>query len=439
MADVIIYQPRPVCIPELASVRREFPRYSELSDEHKKSLDSLTVFYDVFFDETENCVVGLGPELLNLRKDLWPLTIRISGQAVKYRIQSIKELVFLHTESIGAVLPDRFDVVFEFASFFVAVPLESNDSIPALISRQDRRLTLTTLQKDNPIPWISDWVTWYSRVHGVTRLVFYDNQSQSRKEVIEFLMQLRLNLEIVFVDWPFLYGGFKPYFYCQIGSLNHCRMRFAVADGYCLNFDVDEYLMLAKGNLLEHLDKTLHSPTPGCLAVSQFMVPSDPAVMRSSEVRCWDFKYRERRPGYQGLSKIWNPYGRTKYIYSFGNVGYNTVHTTDSEKNDEFRKRYPIQLMMLFKVKKVIWELTKKVFKFKYPKPRIDTVYGKVTDIWFLHFVGLSTGWKPAEYTAATPSENDDWVAESTIAEIHAAVAGPSFNGDGSGKSAAGE
>jgi len=244
--------------------------------------------------------------------------------------------------------------------------------------------------------------------------------------VIEFLKQLNLNIEIIFVDWPFLYGGFKPYFYCQIGSLNHCRIRFAVSGGYCLNFDIDEYLMFSKENLIEYLDETIHYPRPGSIAVSQFMVPNAALQSDGCLVRCWDFQYRMFNPGYQGLAKQWNPYGRTKYIYRFENVGYNTVHTTDSEKNDEFRKRYPTGMVVFFKIRKMIWELTKRMVRFKYPKPRIDTAYGQVSEISFLHFLGLNTDWKPAEYASVSPSsQRDETVADKRIQEIRPLVRGP--------------
>ena len=175
MSKVQLYQPQPVSIPESSSVQRVFPKYSELSDEHRQNLDSRSIFYDVFFDESERRVVGLGPELLNLGRNLWPLRIFISGQLVTYRIQPIKELVFFKTEPVDTILPDQFDVVFEFKSFSITVTLESKNKIPILEHNDSNRLTLTTLQKDNPIPWISDWITWYYRKYGVTRLVFYDN------------------------------------------------------------------------------------------------------------------------------------------------------------------------------------------------------------------------------------------------------------------------
>ena len=45
-------------------------------------------------------------------------------------------------------------------------------------------LTISTLQKDNPLIWIADWLKWHHREHGVGRAVLYDNGSSNRDELI---------------------------------------------------------------------------------------------------------------------------------------------------------------------------------------------------------------------------------------------------------------
>ena len=280
----------------------------------------------------------------------------------------------------------RIDVEFKFGSFSQTVSLSSKLNRQLFDCKDSHHLTLSTLQKDNPISWISDWLTWYCRSFGVSRLILYDNNSNHRTELLDFFHQCPLDLEIIFIDWPFPHG-IEPYKYCQRGTLNHCRVRFPVSKGYCLNFDIDEYLWFSDKNLLEYLNHNLSYPRPGAIAVRQYIVPNIQSESEGGLVRCWHFKSRERKTGYQGEAKQWNPYGRTKYIYSFDDVGYNAVHSTDSDKNREFRKRYSKFDILMFTIKKVVWESTKRILRFNFPKPRIDTKYSKVSELCFFTFL----------------------------------------------------
>ena len=135
------------------------------------------------------------------------------------------------------------------------------------------RLTLTTVQKDNPIEWVHDWLLWHHRAFGVQRLILYDNGSKNLDELVAQFSSKSFELEIVLVDWPFPHGA-EPYKYCQLGSLNHCRLRFSVPKGYCINLDVDEYLVASENNLLNFLDSRLQYPAPGAIVLNEFLIPN---------------------------------------------------------------------------------------------------------------------------------------------------------------------
>ncbi len=382
MATFAIYQPCPVRIPHNSSVHKNYPRLQAVDAEHRSKLDFDTIFYDVFWDESSHSIHGLGPKILNLKQNFFPLSILVNDQLVKYRLRKIKDLTFLQTESISCDHSKLLKVEFRFRDFSQTAVVDMQNNHPVQQSSPRRRLTLTTLQKDNPIAWISDWITWHCKSYDVDRLVLYDNSSSSREEVIEFLQKLTFDLEIIFIDWNFPHG-FHPYKYCQKGSLNHCRIRFANG-GYCLNFDIDEYLMCTQNNLIDYLDQTLRYPRPGSVAIQEVKIVDVPPETDEKPLRCWHFKYRRRKRG--RVEKI-------KYIYCFNDVGYNSVHTTDSEKNLQFCKRYSLMTLIFFALKRISWETIKKTRRFKQHKPKIDMIHADASEIFYFHFYGLHTGW----------------------------------------------
>ncbi len=397
MAKVQIYRPCPVKTPRGLSVQKCYPRLHTVDAEHRHKIDFNTIFYDVFWDAASHRIQGIGPKILNLRKDYLPLSITVSGQSVSFRLRKIKDLIFLETESINWDYCKVLEIKFCFKDFSQTVDidvLQSNRSVPQHRCVKHRLLTLTTLQKDNPIEWIGDWITWYYKSYGVDRLVLYDNGSSSKEAVIELLQKLTFDLEIIFVDWDFPHG-FHPYKYCQRGSLNHCRIRFANG-GYCLNFDIDEYLMCTQNNLIDYLDQTLRYPRPGSVAVQEVKIVDVPPETDEKPLRCWHFKYRRRK---------WGGVGKTKYIYRFDDVGYNSVHTTDSEKNLAFCKRYSLMTLLFFAFKRISWEAIKKLKRSKQYKPRIDMIHADASEIFYFHFYGLHTGWSRHGGLPKSPEE----------------------------------
>ncbi len=412
MITLQIYRPHAVTIPENSTLRRRYPRYSDLSTEIKARIDFTTLFYDVFLDSATNSIVAIGPDLMNLKKSLFPMTITVNGRCLKYKLQQIKGITFVHSESLHADSTSSIEVVFHFKTFECRAQVNPKSRNQVIRHPENNhRLTLTTLQKNNPPIWISDWLTWHHRAYGVTRAIIYDNGSENLNSTLDHLKNLPLKMDIMFVMWPYPHG-FYPYKYCQRGTLNHCRLRFAVAGGYCINLDIDEYLFTTlqlnpRNGLVQFLDKHLSSPTPGVLFLREETIPNIRHENNQNHVRSWRFNYRAFNSKEMRGEKKTRPYGRGKYIFSYDNVGYNAVHYTDSILNRWHRKKYSIRTKLIHYTKKVFWECTRTFHQYQIPKPRIDTVYPHFSEICFFHFRGLNTGWRtggiiksPIEYDA---------------------------------------
>ena len=386
------YKPNPVVIPKDSPVQKRFPRLYEIPSGEETKIDTATLFYDIFLDPSANRLIGLGPAFLNLKKDLVPMSLICRGSKLNYELEEIKGVTFFQSETLNEIPNSQFNVDFQFEAFNQTVVIDPIFDMK-FRSSPDYRLTLTTVQKDNPIEWVHDWLLWHHRAFGVQRLILYDNGSENLDELIAQMSGKSFELEIVLVDWPFPHGV-EPYKYCQLGSLNHCRLRFPVPKGYCINLDVDEYLVASENNLLNLLDSRLQYPTPGAILLKQFRVSNIISDNRLNPARVSEFSHRNIVPGYQGDHKYLNRFGRSKYIYSFENIGFNGKHSTDSLKYGLFAQRYSIGGKILHLLKKALWESTKNLLRFRIPKPRIDAIYATESELCFFHFTGLNTGWQ---------------------------------------------
>ena len=410
-----IYKPNPIIIPENSPVQKRFPKLHGIPSEKWIIIDSATLLYDVFLDQNTNRLVGLGPALLNLKKELLPMSVICRGKVLKYELEEVKGITIFQSETLTEIPTSQFKVELHFETFNKTVVIDPIFD-EKFRSHPSHRLTLTTLQKDNTIQWIHDWLLWHHRAFDVHRLILYDNGSKNLDELIAQLSSRSIELEIVLVDWPFPYDV-GPYEYCQLGSLNHCRLRFPVPKGYCINLDVDEYLMYSENNLLKFLDSKLGYPAPGAIVLNEFLIPNIISDNGSSPVRASKFTHRNIVPGYQGDHRFLNRFGRSKYIYSFENIGFNGKHSTDSLKCRLFAQRYSIVEKVLHLLKKALWESTKNMLRFRIPKPRIDAIYATESELCFFHFTGLNTGWKlgspkPVRY------DSKEHVLEPRITEI---------------------
>ena len=98
MAKVKIYKTNPIEVPKSSSIQKDFPRLAEIDFKDRNKIDAATIFFDVFVHPKRNSIVALGPELLNLKEDLFPVTIVVNDEPIEFRFQQIKHIVFIETE-----------------------------------------------------------------------------------------------------------------------------------------------------------------------------------------------------------------------------------------------------------------------------------------------------------------------------------------------------
>lgn len=227
------------------SVNRRHVDKATLDSSDLKNFDSRTLLFDIFLRHDSTNIMAIGPPLNNLAEHILPITATVDGKPAKTYLRTIRDrkLVLL-TIACGRSSPVH-KLQLRFGGRLAVEKEIVRD--PELATH---KVTLTTLQKNNRHRWISDWCKYYQGNHFVDHVIFYDNDSSDKDEVLS-----ALPADSIFVDWDFPFGptGSHPNKFCQYGSLNHMKLRFGTRNTV-MNFDIDELLVI-KSNYVRNLMK----------------------------------------------------------------------------------------------------------------------------------------------------------------------------------------
>ena len=238
MAELVDVNPL-ILPPDYKEIRK--PRYLKrnhgrgtLEEFDLRQFDSRTVFYDVFFNKDGSKLRAIGPPFLNLARYLNKLQLTVNGLHTRYRIRSLpRGLIGLEAKlKQPANDSNTVEIAFEDCHW-------SRD-ISFLRANKPITLSLTTVQRDNKIPWILDWIRYYSKALGVDRFFIYDNRSEYQAQLIDLLPA---NVSVVPWNSPLGPTDSHPNKYLHTGQINHSRLRFEGVETF-LNFDIDELLVI---------------------------------------------------------------------------------------------------------------------------------------------------------------------------------------------------
>ena len=268
LKKVTIYQPNTLAIPYQYNLQRNF--YSDKTDitnliltgEDYSDYDRDVIFYDIFFNTTNDKIIALGPNLVNLEDKFMKFSCFITHNSDYSDLKSIGKCVIDKTNT-------KIKITFNYQSnesvYLKFIYPELNNLEyrctvkPNKYSRKN--LAITTLQKNNKLEWILNWIEYYF-LHGVQRVILYDNQSDDRQNLIAQLDQIEYDIEIILVIWDYKYGPAKSVAnqFCQPGSLTHSCLKFG-QENWLINADIDEYIIhqnceISIAKYLKELDST---------------------------------------------------------------------------------------------------------------------------------------------------------------------------------------
>jgi hypothetical protein len=365
---------------------------SVLSPEDLEQYDHDTVFYDVFFDIRNQFLYTVGPPFLNLRKILFPITCRINNDKEK-RLLQIDEY-FDRNIAIGKIilknlsLYDENVIEFDFNNRF-----QWNGRI-RLNRSEMKSVILTTIQKDNRIQWIKEWIEYYSQNYGIDQIIIYDNNSSNRSDLRSISDD-----HLMIVAWDFKYGPTRSHAnqFCQLGSLNHCRLKFGL-NNIIMNFDIDELLYLRKPELQKYINRY------NLILFNGYRVPFiKPLLEDYSYV---DFSFRDNEP----------QQGGRKYFYRPSNVIANNIH-------DALLKRHGISLYR--RLETIYYKLsgTHKIsriysYLLKFISMILKLKIVPINEAYFLHYTGITNNWKSRYWNRKEETALSDKHIKFNISEL---------------------
>ncbi|GAB3392763.1 hypothetical protein GCM10027568_20670 [Humibacter soli] len=239
----LVVHPSAVTIPASAP-HREPPRPIALRPlGYEDQFDSETLFFDVF--RAGDQVVAMGPPLLNLETELPSWTFHSDGEPITR--PAITTLDRSHRARFRAPRDAR-ELTISAGSSDQTVPIGTDLSSVFAGTR-----ALMTLQLDNDLEWIRDWVRWHVAAQGTDAVVVYDNGSKryALTDILDAIGVPGIRVAAV-VDWRFRYGpqgsSELPWDsdYTQYGAIEHARRRLLRHSAGMLSVDIDE-LVYSKG------------------------------------------------------------------------------------------------------------------------------------------------------------------------------------------------
>lgn len=263
-------------------------------------------------------------------------------------------------------------------------------------------LLLHTLQKDNFPQWIDDWCKYYHREHGVKRIVIYDNASTNLAALHSMLEAIADPLEVVLINWNCDYNlNFNQ---AQRTALNHCPQIFGDSAKFYMNFDLDEYLVNRNDTPLEkYLLARAKGKVPS-FNVKQRIVSDDTAVTRAPKqpARVTDFEF----------VRFEFETERPKTINVFGKFSCIDVHYTVAELSPlvAFALNVTGRILEFLRVSQAFIVQMRKFLRFVGTKIGSAPLSAKSSPsevaeqteiLYFNHYKGLTTGWKPTPKPAS--------------------------------------
>ncbi|QDC10204.1 hypothetical protein FHY55_13525 [Oceanicola sp. D3] len=248
----------PLRLPKDAPVqRRPLLRPAAQPANFAERYDFSTLAYSATFLPERGRIVLVCPKLLNLAGLLRGATFR--SELGVHPVTALRRYRRHDELWVRArACPSRLSVVLdgEELSISVAVPDEAFAG----------KVVLSTLSRNNPLPWVRDWAAHYVASAGVEHVLFFDNGSTEYG--LEDIRACLASVEglsgatVVGVDVPYGPMAAKPprgiALFLQLGIINTIRHRYFPHARGLIWCDVDEMLVAADGagTLVEQAERS---------------------------------------------------------------------------------------------------------------------------------------------------------------------------------------
>lgn len=221
--------------------------------EYQDLYDYYTLIYDSFISGSELIIVG--PPLLNLEDQLFPLEIFFFEHPIEYQYFSLDRCYSIHInleKNSQDIIEKKLTIKDQYCHLFE----ENYLQIYPESHQFDQKRVLCTLQKNNPIEWILFWAKFYIKIHKTDAILIYDNGSDlySLDALEQALTSLEGLTELTLIKWPYPFGpgawspkGEPPSYwdsdFCQLGAIEDAKKRFLKNAKSAIFVDIDELIV----------------------------------------------------------------------------------------------------------------------------------------------------------------------------------------------------
>lgn len=366
------------------SVKRDFKKALS-KDAQKKynsgalgEYDDRTLIYDVFLQQDNQTVVVITPPPLNLSPELLPMFLVVDGKRKAFSL-ALKDRKFtVYKLKLDAMVGSNIVCELSVPQGDYKIELELRDS-------KVEGLALVTLQKNNNLSWIEDWIDFYREQYDVNHVFIYDNNSDNYAELSDALRG-----KATMIPWNFPYGPFYQHdnSFCQLGALNHFKYKYG---DHCtiLNFDIDELLFCRDQNVKNEILSRYYTRINSYQGSS--LLASTP-----SEYSFKHFLYREKKSRNCAY----------KYIVK-GDSAYLRVHAVKFFKNRYF---FLHKMESLFRFIGNI--LSNKKLK------HIKSDVFPIEKAYFIHYTPITTSWKESEREKIGVLDSDKYQLDALASKV---------------------
>lgn len=225
----------PIYLSDIDVADRESKRPINLRQENFDELfESKIIFYDVFIANKK--LIFIGPTSDAVVIDYAVNRIKINGNPIK----NSNPKVYFTNKVLKIIIDLQEDIIEITTNKSILLP----DTRPTFLNSKK---VAYTIQKNNNLFWIKDWISINRQIHNINHFVIYDNGSTNyTHEYLYNFLKSDENIHITVVSIPYLYGP-GAYLdsdwdsdFLQYAMFEHMRYSFFQDAGLLLNIDIDE-------------------------------------------------------------------------------------------------------------------------------------------------------------------------------------------------------
>ncbi|MBY5989896.1 hypothetical protein [Roseovarius atlanticus] len=237
-----------IVLPEGHKFLRAVPVEKQDDEAFVASYDSQTLFYDVFYDGSNNLVRMIGPDLRNLKNYFKNAILEVDGVEVQER-NIVKLGPRTNEVTFSSPHPDpRHLRLFQPRTPQFEEVVEINRSN---LEKFRGKNALVAISKNNDLQWIEDWLTFYSRRHGANAVVLIDNGSDAYtpEDIRRTIAKVKAIEAAEVISAPFPFGP-RATTRVEIGSkflhlsmLHIAHRKYLAEANAVLSVDIDELVL----------------------------------------------------------------------------------------------------------------------------------------------------------------------------------------------------